>query len=98
MKEYAEQFYKSLTWQRCREQKFKQARGLCERCLAKGIYKPGEIVHHKTHITPENISDPDVTLNLDNLQLLCRDCHADVHKGYEKRYTIDELGRITTRL
>jgi len=98
MKEYAEQFYKSLTWQRCREQKYKQARGLCERCLAKGIYKPGEIVHHKTHITPENISDPDVTLNLDNLQLLCRDCHADVHKGYEKRYTIDELGRITNTL
>ena len=98
MKEYAEQFYKSLTWQRCREQKYKQARGLCERCLAKGIYKPGEIVHHKTHITPENISDPDVKLNMDNLQLLCRDCHADVHKGYDKRYTVDELGRITTRL
>lgn len=98
MQEWAEGFYKSRTWQRCREQKYKQARGLCERCLAKGIYKPGEIVHHVTHITPDNINDPDVTLNLDNLQLLCRDCHADVHKGYDKRYTVDELGRITTRL
>lgn len=71
----------------------KRARGLCEACLSKGLYRPGEIVHHKTPLTPENISNPEVTMNWDNLQLLCRDCHAVAHKP-EKRYKVDELGRI----
>ena len=67
--------------------------GLCELCLAKGIYRPGEIVHHKTHLTTSNLSDPTIALNWDNLQLLCRDCHASQHKP-ERRYKVDELGRV----
>lgn len=93
MQEWAEGFYKSRAWQRCREQKYKQARGLCERCLAKGVYKPGEIVHHVIELTPENICNPDITMGLDNLQCLCRDCHAEAHRG-KKRYKVDELGRV----
>lgn len=54
--------------------------GLCERCLAKGLYTPGKVVHHKIHLTPENISDPRVALGWENLQLLCQDCHAAVHR------------------
>ena len=49
--------------------------------------RPGEIVHHKTHLTPENIDDPTVTLNEDNLELLCRDCHGVEHT---KDLPIDE--------
>lgn len=71
----------------------KRAKGLCEVCLSKGLYRPGEIVHHKTPLTPENIHDPAVTMNWDNLQLLCRDCHAVAHKP-TKRYKVDKLGRI----
>lgn len=93
--DFAKDFYRSKTWQRCREGYIKYRHGLCERCLAKGIYKPGEIVHHKTHLTPENIYDPTVATSFDNLQLLCRDCHATVHKP-EKRYKLDELGRVIT--
>ena len=51
-------------------------------------------MHHKIPLTPENVTDPDITLNWDNLMLLCRDCHAAVHKP-QKRYTVDELGRVT---
>ena len=95
MKEYAAQFYSSQAWKRCRQAYRKQARGLCERCLTKGIYRPGEIVHHIKHITPENIMDPAVTLNPDNLQLLCRDCHAEIHQQKtNRRYKLDELGRV----
>lgn len=61
--------------------------------MSKGIIRTGEIVHHKIELTPENIHDPDITLNFDNLQLLCRDCHAAVHKP-EKRFKVDELGRV----
>lgn len=96
MKEYAKTFYKSITWQRTREAYASSKRYLCERCLAKGIQRYGDTVHHKTFITPENISDPDITLNWDNLQLLCRDCHADIHRG-KKRYKADKEGRISIR-
>ena len=61
--------------------------------MSKGIIRTGEIVHHKIELTPDNIHNPDITLNFDNLQLLCRDCHAAVHKP-EKRFKVDELGRV----
>lgn len=59
-----------------------------------GIYKPGEIVHHKTELNANNINDPDVTLNWDNLMLLCRDCHAEVHKKNKRRYLIGDNGEV----
>lgn len=55
MKEYAQKFYSSTAWKACRDSYKKKAGGLCERCKAKGIVKPGEVVHHKQHITPANI-------------------------------------------
>ena len=66
---------------------------MCEECIKKGIYKPGEIVHHKEEVTPLNIYNPEITLNLKNLQLLCRDCHARAHKK-ERRYKLDDMGRV----
>ena len=72
--------------------------GLCERCYSNGIMRPAKVVHHKIHLTPQNISDPSVTLAFDNFQRLCQDCHAAVHTGYEPpRYTFDENGDIVRR-
>ena len=39
----------------------------------------GEIVHHKIYIGYKNIYNPNVTLNFNNLELLCRDCHNKEH-------------------
>ena len=94
MKEYAESFYKSTAWQNTRTAYAKSKGGLCENCLSKGIYKSGEIVHHKIHLTPDNISDPSVSLNWNNLELLCRDCHAFMHDRKKRRYKLDEMGRV----
>ena len=79
MKEYAKGFYKSAAWKRARQQVITRSNGLCERCKARGIYKPGYIVHHKEYITPGNISNPNITLNLDNLEYVCEDCHNKEH-------------------
>lgn len=99
MKEYAKQFYKSKAWQACREGYMRSVGGLCERCYARGILTPGVIVHHKTYITPENIGDPTVTLNWDNLECVCRQCHEDEHKSgthnrKSKRYMVDDFGHV----
>lgn len=95
MKEYAERFYKSKAWQACRDAYARSRGGLCEECLRQGRYTPGEIVHHKVHITPGNIHQPEVTLNFENLELLCRECHAKQHGARSRRYHVDDLGRVT---
>lgn len=96
MKPFAASFYKSQAWKKCRAEYAKHANHLCERCLERGIYKPGEIVHHITELTPDNITDPTVSLSFDNLQLLCRDCHAVVHneKLKARRFEVGENGEI----
>ena len=97
MKEYAKKFYKSKRWQNCRNSYFKKCGGLCERCLKKGQIVPGEIVHHKTYITENNINNPNITLNFDNLELLCRECHKEEHKEENinnNRYKILANGEI----
>ena len=96
MQKWAEQFYKSNTWKICREQYIKQVGGLCEECLKQGLYEPATMVHHKVHLTAANIVDPKVALNFDNLEALCRDCHAKKHTT-PKRYKIDEYGRVMIR-
>lgn len=94
MKEYAKSFYKSPRWRNTREAYAKSVGGLCEECLKHGLYNPGEIVHHIRPITPDNIDDPNVTLNWDNLILVCRECHSAEHSSNPKRYRIDSLGRV----
>jgi 5-methylcytosine-specific restriction endonuclease McrA len=98
MKEYARAFYKSTAWQQCRAAYIKSVGGLCERCLAEGKIVPGYIVHHKCYLTPDNILDPDVSLNWNNLEYLCHDCHNKEHfkEEYKKRYTIEKDGTIKT--
>lgn len=98
MKEYAETFYKGQQWKACREIAMKKAGGLCENCLKDGRIKAAVVVHHIIPITPENITNPEITLNLANLQALCTDCHAAIHaKGQPRRWSVDQAGRIAPR-
>ena len=97
MKDFAEKLYKSKTWQKCRQGYIKSVGGLCERCLEHGRYTPAEIVHHVVHIDASNINDPTVTLNWNNLQAVCRDCHKELHTNKVVRYHVDDLGRVTAR-
>ena len=76
---FARKFYSSKAWQTCRDEYAKRKHFLCENCLRRGIYKPGEIVHHKIELDPVNIENPEIALNFDNLELLCRECHAEAH-------------------
>lgn len=94
MREFARAFYSSQSWRDCRESYARSKRYLCEDCLAKGLYTPGEIVHHIINLTPENINDPNVTMNFDNLRLVCRKCHGEEHSQRDRRYVIDEQGKV----
>lgn len=94
-KEWAEKFYKSKAWQDCRHAYFIYRHGLCERCG-----RPGKIVHHKTYLTPSNINDPDITLNWNNLELVCQDCHNEEHHSTDaaaKELMFDDNGDLIKR-
>lgn len=88
------EFYLSTAWRSCREAYLKKKGYLCERCLKKGLYNPAIVVHHKRHITPENLKDPRITLSFDNLEALCWSCHETEHKGKKRRYTVDREGHV----
>ena len=50
----------------------------------------------KNIITPGNISNPNITLNLDNLEYVCEDCHNKEHKAVHTpmRYQYDANGNL----
>lgn len=91
---FAKAFYKSKAWLNCREAYIKSQRGLCEECLKEGRLTPAEIVHHKVELTPENINDPNISLNFDNLEAVCHACHDKIHDRRKRRYHVDELGNV----
>lgn len=80
MKPWAEKFYQSKAWHKCRDS-YIADHPLCERCLKLGDAVPSKIVHHKKWLTPNNINDAEVSLNWDNLESLCQDCHNIEHHG-----------------
>ena len=95
-REFARSFYSSKVWQDCRNEYAKRAHYLCEDCLKRGVYRPGEEVHHIEELTPENIHRPEITLSFDNLVFLCRDCHKARHSERARgmRYKFGENGEI----
>lgn len=100
MKPWAKAFYNSKEWVQCRGAYIASKQGLCERCLAQGRISAGEIVHHKQWLTEESINDPSVTLNFDNLELLCWDCHNKEHGKQlpiSEEITFDEHGNVRKR-
>lgn len=82
MKEYAKKFYTSREWRITSRLYMSSIHYVCERCG--GV---AEICHHRKYITPGNINNPDITLNMDNLEGLCMDCHNKEHKRLHKRNT-----------
>lgn len=101
-REFARAFYHSPAWERARSAAIARAHGLCERCLEQGIYTPCAIVHHRVHLTPDNICDSSVTTDLRNLECVCRDCHAAEHPEIygdrpNVRVAFDEFGNVVRR-
>ena len=87
-------FYRSDTWKMARAIKIASASGCCEICGDVGTE-----VHHIIHLTPQNISDPNITINQENLKLLCNACHNKIHNRFEGRaqYTFDADGNLISK-
>ena len=95
-KDFADVFYTSWAWRKCKESYKIAVGGLCERCKSRGLIVPAEEVHHKIKLTPKNINRPEITMNWANLIALCEDCHKEIHRK-TKRWRVDEDGNVTPK-
>ena len=92
---WARAFYLSKPWRQQRQHALNRDRYSCVDCGGRA-----EEVHHIVELTPENITDYNVALNLDNLVSLCFDCHQKRHRGagdVVDGFVFDEDGQVVPR-
>lgn len=85
-KDWAKPFYNSGIWRTTRGIVLRRDHYTCADC-----YGRAEEVHHEIELTPDNIHDHAVSLNIDLLISLCHVCHTkrtggsvgDIGDGYE---------------
>lgn len=105
------EFYQTKAWKQMRKIIWLKQSCLCNRCH-KAVYVDGisdyipkgkrlkGIVHHKEYLTDNNYLDDFISLNEDNLEGICIDCHNKEH--FEKAairndLKFDEEGNVIKR-
>lgn len=73
-------FYKSYQWRKLRALAFERDKGLCQRCLKRGILKRADVVHHIVEV----LVDWSKRFDLDNLESVCHACHNREHKAHPR--------------
>ena len=67
-------FYCSKKWRRVSAAYLSSKSYICERCGA-----PAVVCHHKKWLNDVNVHDPKISLDFDNLEALCQECHNAEH-------------------
>ncbi len=57
-------------------------------------------VHHKIHLTPANVDDDEISINSENLILLCTKCHNKEHGRFASKtdYKFDKNGNLIKKI
>jgi len=85
-------FYNSPKWRRVSKVFLASRHYICERCGG-----AGEVAHHKKRLTRWNINNPDIALNMADLECLCVECHYSEHSGSSATaagVSFDESGNV----
>ena len=95
-KAFSDKLYHSRLWRAVRQEVLHRDLYTCRDCDGRA-----EEVHHIVELTPENINDPMIALNPDNLMSLCHNCHTKITKGstgdIKEGYIFDEQGQVIRR-
>lgn len=94
----AKRLYKSARWLKCRASYIATVPGgLCEHCNE----AMGYIVDHIIEINSQNINDPNITFNHENLQYLCTPCHNvktfRKYSAIREGFMFDEEGNLVQK-
>lgn len=101
-RDFAKNVYNSTRWRKCAKAYAESRMYICERCgkttnhwNAKGK-RQRWIVHHKKHLTPQNITDDLLVYGWDNLEYLCIECHNQEHSAGQggRRMMFDDEGNL----
>lgn len=104
-------FYNSKVWKDVRKTIWLKQNCLCARChlpvyvdgISEWISKENRrtgIVHHKIHLDNINVYDDEISLNEDNLEGLCIECHNQEHNpitSTREEYAFDEYGNLVLK-
>lgn len=106
-----QKFYHSKAWNDVRKTVWIKQHLLCNRChkpvyvdgiseyLPKGKRRTG-IVHHKIYLDNINVYDPHITLDINNLEGVCKECHElEHHQDQVTRndYVFDDDGNLVLK-
>lgn len=73
-------FYASKPWREMRMRLIAE-RGLCCEICGEKVTRSRELtIHHIKELTPENVDNPLIALNPDNLQVVHHSCHNKIHR------------------
>lgn len=83
------EFYNSAAWKKQRKYKLQLNNYLCDkyRLLATEV-------HHKIKLTEMNVNDSNISLNIDNLECVCRTCHNKITHTKSSKSRFDEEGNL----
>ena len=79
-------FYRSNKWQKFREKVIfdrTNDNGMCYCALCGKPITNKIVCHHVEELTEYNVSDPNISLNPDNIELLHIDCHNKIHDRFQ---------------
>ena len=85
------EFYKSREWEKLLEilkleRVDDKGQVICSYCHKPITRKYDCIGHHRVELTEQNVNDPDISLNPDNISLVHFRCHNKIHRRFEGFY------------
>ena len=77
-------FYASDRWRHLRSNLILERGNKCHRCN-KSFPSPSLIGHHIIPLTIDNIEDVNISLNQNNIEIICIDCHNEEHNRFNQQ-------------
>ncbi len=88
--ELRQKYYNTTEWRKLRESYLKQ-HPVCEECLNKGKVTPAEDIHHRISPFKNGECNKALFLDYNNLQALCKRCHAEHHNKEQGHIPVEEV-------
>ena len=82
-------FYCSKKWRRVSAAYLSSKSYICERCGA-----PAVVCHHKKWLNDVNVHDPKISLDFENLEALCQECHNAEHGSKHDVAVFNDAGEL----